>query len=84
MDRLVLLHREGRMTTEQRVHRLEVRTDVLDAIVKSLMQSVTANTNKRRRFDDKSPRARQAAEEGELLAEGLTAALRAQTESWSQ
>lgn len=70
------------MTETDPIHRLEVTTPVLDQIVKSLMQSVTANTNKRRRFKPGSPQYRQAAEEGELLNHGLSAALKAQTESW--
>jgi hypothetical protein len=68
--------------TQQQMHRLEVRTDVLDQIVKSLMQSVTANTQKRRRLNASSPPGRQAREEGDLLNEALSAALQAQTESW--
>jgi hypothetical protein len=69
---------------EPRKVRLEVATDVLDAIVKSLGQSRQANIQKRRRFENQpeSQRAKEAAREYELIQEGLAAAQRAQDESF--
>lgn len=63
-------------------HRLIVRTEVLDQIVKSLMQSVTATTKRRRRLDPNTRAGREAAEEAELLTEGLSLATKAQSDSW--
>jgi hypothetical protein len=65
-------------------HQLILNTDELDQVVKSLMQSITANTNKRRRLRDGSQQAQQAAREGEHLHAALTMALDAQTGSWKE
>lgn len=64
-------------------HQLIVSTAELDQVVKSLMQSVTANTTKRRRLKEGSQQARQAAQDGDHLANALQAAIRAQSESWA-
>jgi hypothetical protein len=67
-------------------HHLIVRTEVLDQMAKSLMQSETANTRRRRRLvssgQGNTRAGKEAAEEGELLAEGLAIVRSAQSESW--
>jgi hypothetical protein len=64
-------------------HRLILNTDQLDQVVKSLMQSITANTKRRRRLDATSRTGREAATEGELIAQALHAAVQAQAQSWA-
>jgi hypothetical protein len=64
-------------------HQLIVSTDELDQIVKSLMQSVTANTQKRRRLKEGTQQARTAAKDGDNLASSLQLAIKAQSESWT-
>jgi hypothetical protein len=63
-------------------HQVILNTEQLDQVVKSLMQSVTANTNKRRRLKEGSQQARQAARDGDHLASALQVAILAQSESW--
>lgn len=62
---------------------LQLRPEVLDQVVKSVMQSVTANSSKRRRLNAKSQTYRDAAREGDLLNEGLGALLSAQSQSYA-
>jgi hypothetical protein len=64
-------------------HNFTVTTEVLDQMVKSLMQSVTANTKRRRRLPPGSRAEREATEEGDLLQQGLTQLQRAQAASWN-
>jgi hypothetical protein len=60
---------------------ITLRPEVLDQVVKSLMQSVTANSAKRRRLN-KGQTYNDAAREGNLLNEGLAQMLAAQQGSF--
>ena len=64
------------------MHHLEVRTEVLDAIIKSLMQTKTAVTKRRRRLDTNTKTGRDAAREFELVEEALDLCEEAQSASW--
>ena len=59
-----------------------VRAAVLDQMVKSIMQSVTANATKRRRVNPKTQTYRDAERESALLNEALASLLASQTESF--
>jgi hypothetical protein len=91
MDRTLLRSwQEGVNTQKGRTldHHLIVRTEVLDQMAKSLMQSEHANTRRRRRLvssgQGDTRAGREAAEEGELLDEGLAIVRAAQNESWKE
>lgn len=64
-------------------HQLIVTTEEVDQIVKSLMQSITANTQKRRRLKEGSQQALQAGRDGNHLVSALQRAIAAQAESWT-
>ena len=59
-----------------------VRAAVLDQMVKSIMQSVTANATKRRRVNPKTQTYRDAERESALLNEALASLLASQSESF--
>jgi uncharacterized protein involved in exopolysaccharide biosynthesis len=71
------------MTEQPHFLTVQLKPEVLDQVVKSLMQSVTANSSKRRRLNVKSQTYRDAAREGDLLNEGLTQLLAAQQQSFA-
>lgn len=61
---------------------IRMRAEVLDATVKSVMQSITANATKRRRVSPSSQAGRDAARDSELLSESLAKLLEAQNHSF--
>ena len=64
---------------------LQLRPEVLDQVVKSVMQSVTANSAKRRRLNNHNGQPfKDATREGALLSEGLTDMLDAQRTSFTE
>jgi hypothetical protein len=62
-------------------HTLTLTTAELDAIVKSVMKSISANTDKLRRLKDGSQQNRTARADGAALASALSKAMAAQAES---
>lgn len=69
-------------------HTLEVSTEVLDHIAKSLMQSIHANTRRRRRLETSGQTNtrtwKECVEEADALDEGLAQVRAAQNNSWRQ
>jgi len=61
---------------------IAMRAEVLDQVVKSIMQSVSSNATKKRRLNPKSQTFRDATREGDLLDEALQALLAAQRNSF--
>ena len=59
-------------------HQLSFSTDELDAVVKSLMKSVTANTDKLRRLKEGTSQFRTAQRDGSALTSSLQKAMSAQ------
>ena len=65
-------------------HKLVLRTEVLDHIAKSVMQSITANTKRRRRLTPNTKAEREAGVTDDLLREAREAIEEAQATSWTQ
>jgi len=63
-------------------HTIHMPAEVLDATVKSVMQSITANATKRRRVQPKSQAGRDAARDSDLLSQALASLLDAQNHSF--
>lgn len=70
------------MADQEHPSNVMMRPEVLDATVKSVMQSITANNTKRRRVQPKSQAGRDAARDSELLSEALGNLLEAQNTSF--
>lgn len=64
-------------------HTITLSTDALDQVAKSLMQSRTAITRRRRRIDPNTKLGREVADEASHIDEALRIVEAAQEESWS-